>query len=112
MEKGRETVIVMENVLAHLSAEITTVMVPDLPQITIVAVNPKEMKAKTAQSTMSALALLFVAIALSAEILALGLQNAAHFPVIVRRVKGTATMIGNVKALWFAEVTTAMDKDS
>ena len=90
--------IVMENVLAHLSAEGTTVLAPDLAQNSIVVVNPKEMKEKIAQWTMSALALLFVAVIMFAEIHALGQAIAVNFLAIVRRARGTATRIGNVKA--------------
>ena len=54
----------IENVLAHLSAEITTV---DLTQLLIVADNPREMKAKIARWTMSARDNLFVEMIRNAE---------------------------------------------
>ena len=54
----------IENVLAHLSAEITTV---DLTQLLIVADNPREMKAKIARWTMSARDSLFVEMIRNAE---------------------------------------------
>ena len=111
VEKGRETAIVMENVLAILSAEVTTVMALESAPKLIVADNPEEMKAKTAQWTMSVLALLFAVTTMNAEIHAQGHLVAAFFRIIVRRVRGTAIMTGNVGAPWFAEVTTVMEED-
>ena len=59
--KGREIVTLMKNAWAILCAEKKVVLVQDLKVEMTVANNQKEMRASTAEQTMSALVLLFVA---------------------------------------------------
>ena len=102
----------MENVWDYSPAEGTTVLALDLAAVTTVADNPREMRAKTARQTASVPALLSAAPTMSAVIRVLGHLSVATFLVIVKRVREIATMTGNVKALWCAEVTTVMVPDS
>ena len=88
-----------ENVWDYSPAEATTVLALDLAAVMTVADNPREMRAKTARQTMSALASLSAASTMFAEIHVLGLLSAATSLVIVRRAREIATMTGNVKEL-------------
>ena len=91
---------------------IVTVLASHLAAVMNVADNHKEMRAKIALRTMSALALLSAESMVCAEDSALGLGTAATFLVIARREREIAMKTGIVKALWSVGETIVMDLDS
>ena len=81
--------------------------------MTSVANNPREMWERTAQQTMSALVLLYVASIMFAEIRVLGQVIAVNCLVIVRRVREIVMMMKmHVQVLWSVEATTVLGPDS
>ena len=100
------------NVKASWSAPWSlTVMGLDSAAMMNVANNPREMWERTAQQTMSALVLFYVASIMSAEIHVLDQVIAVNYRVIVRRVREIVTMIQRVKALWSVAATAVLGPD-
>ena len=89
-----------------------TVMGLDLAAMMNVVNNPREMWERTAQQTMSALVLLYVASIMFAEIHVLGQVIAVNYWVIVRRAREIVMMTWDVTAPLSVEETTVLGPDS
>ena len=112
VRKGREIVIVMGNVQAHLLVEPTIVLEWDLAALMTVADNPKGMKEKTVLKTMIVTqALLSVELTIFAGIPVMGHHHAAVYLGTVRMEKAIVTMIEIVKAPLYVEATTVLEVD-
>ena len=112
VKKGREIVIVMENVWANLSVDPTIVLVLALAALMTVADNLREMRARIAQQIMSAMALLCVVSMIFVEIRVLGHLSAVTYLVIARSMREIVMMTGNVKDPLSVEITIVMGWNS
>ena len=116
--KGREIATFTGIVWAISCAEkIIVIMVRDFFTVAAtVADNPREMRARTVQQTMIALALLSVAtittnVGHCAQLPQALIAAARALKDSVKKAREIVIMTGNVKAPWYVEVTIAMGLD-